>query len=203
MAGNAPFPDEVYLVSARHAIEPALAFGLGEGLNLFYSYRLGEVPSRQLHVLPLHVAERVAARVGSPRAAAIVEAMVGNARGVLVCTGDLHGLDAIERWAEELSRWPLVPGWEQDVAAAVALIRRSDGLYRRSYLWFLELARGHGVIVPGGEALLAEIADNWLDIAERLARGDDLARTGSRILRMAALESRFWGNVLDEFGGGI
>ena len=201
--GRSAYPDEVQRVAAAHGLSPALAFGLGEGLNLYYSRRPDERPPHRVHVLPHAFAERVAARLGQPRPAAIRESLVANARGVLVCTGDWHGLDAIERWSEELSRWPRLAGWQTSIDAVVRLLQESDGLYRRHYADFLAIATAEGVAVPEGATRLDEIADAWLAIADRLARGDDLVRVGSRILRMASLESRFWATIIDRYAGGI
>nr|MBA3532080.1 DUF4872 domain-containing protein [Ardenticatenales bacterium] len=121
---------------------------------------------------------------------------------VMVCTGDWHGLDAIEKWAEDLSLWPLAPGWESSVAEAVRLIEESDGLYRRSYIGFLNEAMVYFADLEKLCTPLEEIADGWLAIAAQLRAGDDLERLSTRVLRMAARESRFWGLILDQFGQG-
>ncbi len=197
------FPGEVEAAAARHAVEPGLAFGLGEGLNLFYSRRAHERPPHLLHVVPPSFEQRLAERLAMPERDAIAAALAGNGYGVMICTGDWHGLDAIEKWGEELSRWPMLEGWEGSVAATASLIETSDGLYRRSYTPFLDRASLYfdGLATP--RALLVEIADEWLDVAARLRRGDELERLSSRVLRMASRESRFWGLILDRFGQGI
>lgn len=198
-----PFPPEVHTAAASHAVDAELAFGLGEGLNLFYSRRAHERPPHLLRVVPPTFEQRLAERLAQPEPEAIAAALAGNGYGVMVCTGDWHGLDAIEKWGEELSRWPLLEGWEQSVATTAALIAASDGLYRRSYALFLDRAMRHFDGLAAPRALLDEIADEWLDVAARLQRGDDLERLSSRVLRMAFRESRFWGLILDRFGQGI
>lgn len=195
---NAPFPSTVEEIARRNDVHPALAFGLGEGLNLFYVRREEGLPFR-FHVLPGGFEERIAMRKDEPRAAAIEAALVGNAHGVMLCTGDPHGLDAIEAWAEELPRWPLRAGWEESVRAVTEGIVASDGLYRRSYGVFLDEAARYHAGLEAPRALLDEIADGWLDVAARLERGGPLERVAPRLLRMAALESRFWGLILDRF----
>ena len=198
-----PFPPEVIQAAERLNVSPALAFGLGEGLNLYYARRFGERPPHHLTILPPTWESRLLARVEQPRAEAIAAALAGNGYGVMVCTGDWHGLDAIEKWAEDLSLWRLAEGGGESVVAAAALIERTDGLYRRSYRAFLDEAMLHFEGLEPAHALLGEIADDWLDIARRLHSGDDLARLSSRLLRMAGRESRFWGLILDRFGQGI
>ncbi|MDQ4076411.1 MAG: BtrH N-terminal domain-containing protein [Chloroflexota bacterium] len=198
-----PFPSEVQIAAVNYGIAPGLAFGLGEGLNLYYSRRSDEIPPHRLRVLPPSFEEMLAARLALPEEEAIAAALAGNGYGVMVCTGDWHGLDAIEKWGEELSRWPMMEGWEQSVSETVHFIEESDGLYRRSYVAFLDEAMRYFDGLETPSALLHEIADNWLDIAMRLRRGDFLERLGSRILRMASLESRFWSMILDRFGQGI
>ncbi len=195
-----PFPSEVHAAAAAHGISPALALGLGEGLNLYYSRRSHESPPHWLRVLPPQFPAPLAARLLLPRPVAVAEALASNAHGMLLCTGDWHGLDAIEKWGEDLSRWPAMEGWEASVRMAAGLIETSEGLYRRSYTLFLDEASGwfDGLAAP--RALLDEIASEWLDIAARLRRAESLERVGSRVLRMAARESRFWGSILDRFG---
>jgi hypothetical protein len=198
-----PFPPEVESAASRYRISPALAFGLGEGLNLYYSRRPDETPPHRLRIMPPSWEETLARRVAMPRERAIVEALVGNAHGVMVCTGDWHGLDAIEKWGEDLSLWPLVDGWESSVTAAVALIQDTGGLYRSAYGEFLaEASRAHdGLAQP--RILMEEIAGEWLAFAGRLREARELERLGSRLLRLSARESRFWGMILDRFGKGI
>jgi hypothetical protein len=197
------FPPEVESAASRNHISPALAFGLGEGLNLYYSRRPDQMPPHRLRIIPPSWEENLARRVALPREKAIADALVGNAYGVMVCTGDWHGLDAIEKWGEDLSLWPLADGWESSVRAAVDLIQETGGLYRRAYGDFLdEASRLHnGLEQP--RALLEEIAGEWLAFAERLHEARDLERLGSRLLRLSARESRFWGMILDRFGKGM
>lgn len=198
-----PFPPEVEQAAHRHDLAPALAFGLGEGLNLYYSRRFGEQPPHRLRVVPEGFEARLQARLLMPRQEAMAAALAGNGYGVMVCTGDWHGLDAIEKWGEDLSLWPLADGWEGSVAAATRLIEESDGLYRRSYTAFLDEAALYFDGLESPRALLGEIADDWLAIAAQLRAGTSLERLGSRVLRMASRESRFWGLILDRFGEGI
>ncbi len=200
---NLRFPPQVEAASRLYDLPPALAFGLGEGLNLYYSRRFGERPPHQLHVLPGTFEARLRERLTLPRQEAIAAALAGNGYGVMVCTGDWHGLDAIEKWGEDLSLWPLAEGWESSITEAARLIEESDGLYRRSYTAFLDEATLYFKGLEAPRAMLGEIADEWLAIAARLRGGDSLERLGSRVLRMASRESRFWGLILDQFGTGI
>ncbi len=196
------FPPLVHELAQQHDISPALAFGLGEGLNLYYRRQWNQTPPHVLHVLPSTFAEKLEARLPQPRADTIKEALVANHYAVMVCTGDPHGLDAIEAWGENIAAWQLVEGWETSVNAAATLIEATDGLYRRGYGFFLDEAmRYHKGLAPA-RLLIDEIATDWREIAARLRRvndSDDLERLSSRILRMAGRESRFWGIILDYF----
>lgn len=197
------FPAEVEAAAAHHGISTAMAFGLGEGLNLYYSRHPDEPPPHRLRVLPPTFTTRLTERVAQPQNKALPAALAGNGYAVMICTGDWHGLDAIEKWGEDLSCWPLTDGWERSVETTVQFIETSDGLYRRAYAAFLDEAAPHIGSLDGSRTLLHEIADEWLTIATRLRAGDELERLGSRILRMAGRESRFWGQILDRFGQGI
>lgn len=192
------FPAEVKTVARRHGLSPAMAFGLGEGLNLYYSRHVGLAPPHRLHVLPPTFAATVAQRCEQPRPAAIAAALAGNGYGVMRCAGDWHGLDAIEKWGEELPLWP-----PESVVAATQLIEQSEGLYRRAYGAFLTEAQPHLSGLEEPRALVEEIAGRWLEIAARLRAGYPLERLSRHVLRMAAWESRFWGMILDRFGQGI
>jgi len=196
------FPEQATTLAATHDISPALAFGLGEGLNLYYRRQLVQAPPHLIHVLPLAFGEKLAERLILPRPQAIADALASNAYGVMVCTGDWHGLDAIEKWGEELPFWQNTQGWEQSIIAAATLIEQTDGLYRRAYCHFLNEALPYYNEVAAPRALLNEIADEWLAIATRLRTDDNFERIGSRVLRMASRESRFWGMILDRFGLG-
>lgn len=198
-----PFPKRVELVAAEYDLSPQLAFGLGEGLNLYYSRRPQLRPPHRLHVLPVSFEEKLATRLAQPRQDAIAAALAGNGYGVMICTGDWHGLDAIEKWAEDLSLWPMLEGWESSLTATAELIEQSDGLYRRSYSFFLQDAMKYFENLEHAHRELLEIADDWLLIASQLRTGRNLERLSSRILRMASRESRFWGLILDQFGEGI
>lgn len=198
-----PYPEQVVRAAARRKLSPALAFGLGQGLNLFYTRRPELIPPHRIHILPTSFESRLDAALAQSTPQRFRTALVQGARAVLVCTGDWHGLDAIETWAEDLVRWPLTAGWETSLQQTAALIEKSDGLYRRSFRPFLALAAaeldGLGELGP----LLDEIADGWLAIAAALTGPVGVERLGSRVLRMASLESRFWGEVLDRVGDGI
>lgn len=197
------FPVRVEAAAAQYGISPGLAFGLGEGLNLYYTRRPKLNPPHRLHVLPVAFEEKLTERLLKPRKQAIAAALAGNGYGVMVCTGDWHGLDAIEKWAEDLSRWPMLEGWESSMVATIDLIEESDGLYRRSYTAFLSEAMAYfdGLEKPCQD--LMQIADDWLAIAAQLRAGYDLERLSSRLLRMASRENRFWAQILDQFGKGI
>ncbi len=198
-----PFPERVESAAIQYDLPPGLAFGLGEGLNLYYSRRPELSPPHRLHVLPVHFEKRLAVRLQEPRKQAIATALAGNGYGVMVCTGDWHGLDAIEKWAEDLSLWPMLDGWEDSLTVTADLIEKSDGLYRRSYKLFLEEGMTYFDELERANKELSEIADDWLFIATQLRKGQNLERLSSRILRMASRESRFWGLILDQFGKGI
>lgn len=198
-----PFPKRVERAANQYDISPELAFGLGEGLNLYYSRRAQLRPPHRLHILPVSFEEKLAIRLAQPREQAIAAALAGNGYGVMVCTGDWHGLDAIEKWAEDLSLWPMLEGWESSLTATADLIEESDGLYRRSYSLFLQEGMNYFNNLEKAYQELLEIADDWLLIATQLRRGRNLERLSSRILRMASRESRFWGLILDQFGEGI
>jgi hypothetical protein len=88
------------------------------------------------------------------------------------------------------------------VEAAATLIEHTDGLYRRAYLQFLAEARSSYAELEAPHALLNEITEDWLGIAARFRAGENLERVGSRVMRMAGRESRFWGMILDRFGVG-
>jgi hypothetical protein len=94
------YPQQALTLADDHHISPALAFGLGEGCNLYYRRQLEQSPPHLLHILPSTFGEKVAARLAMPREQAIAEALAENAYGVMVCTGDWHGLDAIENGAK-------------------------------------------------------------------------------------------------------
>lgn len=194
------FPLQALTLANTHNISPALAFGLGEGLNLYYRRQWEQSPPHVVHIVPLAFGDKIAERLTLPRHDAISEALAGNAYGMMVCTGDWHGLDAIEKWGEELPFWQNSTGWESSVTAAAGLIEASDGLYRRAYTHFLDEASRYYDGLESPRALLNEIADEWLSIATRLRNGDALERIGARVLRMAGRESRFWGMILDRFG---
>lgn len=198
-----PFPERVLLAAARYNVSPELAFGLGEGLNLYYSRRPQLRPPHRLHVLPVSFEEKLIERLAEPRQDAIAAALAGNGYGVMICTGDWHGLDAIEKWAEDLSLWPMLEGWESSLTVTARLIEESDGLYRRSYSLFLQEAMVYFDELEKAHQELLEIADDWLVIAAQLRARRNLERLSSRILRMASRESRFWGLILDQFGEGI
>jgi hypothetical protein len=193
------FPTQALTLAARHSISPALAFGLGEGLNLYYRRQLDGAPPHVLHVVPHTFGDKISERLEQPRAGAIAAALASNANGVMVCTGDWHGLDAIEKWSEELPFWDTSPGWEESVRHAADLIEASDGLYRRAYAHFLDEALPYYNELSEARAMLDEIADDWLEIAACLRSGTGLEGAGSRVLRMAGRESRFWGRILDRF----
>lgn len=197
------FPPLVEALAKQHHISPGLAFGLGEGLNLYYTRQANLRPPHRLHILPTSFEKKLSEHLQLPRQEAIAAALAGNGYGVMICTGDWHGLDAIEKWGEDLSRWPMLEGWQSSIEATARLIEESDGLYRRSYSIFLDEAMVYfnGLDKPRQE--LCEIADDWLQIASQLRAGYDLARLSSRVLRMASRESRFWGLILDQFGKGI
>ena len=197
------FPARVKAAAVQYDISPELAFGLGEGLNLYYSRRPKLRPPHRIHVLPVGFEQKLAERLAQPRQEAIAAALAGNGYGVMVCTGDWHGLDAIEKWGEDLSLWPMLDGWERSIAATADLICESDGLYRRSYTAFLNEAMAYFDGLETARQHLIEIADDWLAIAAQLRAGQNLERLSSRILRMASRESRFWGLILDQFGEGI
>jgi hypothetical protein len=194
------FPEQAYALATTHNISPALAFGLGEGLNLYYRRQMEQSPPHLIHILPTTFGEKLPARLAQARPHAIAEALAENAYGVMVCTGDWHGLDAIEKWGEELPFWQNSKGWEHSVTAAADLIEQTDGLYRRAYTHFLDEAQPYYREVADPRLLLNEIAEEWLAIAARLRAGDDLERVGARVRRMAGRESRFWGMILDRFG---
>lgn len=197
------FPAQVEELAKQYAISPALAFGLGEGLNLYYTRQPHLSPPHRLHILPTSFEAKLRERLQQPRKEAIAAALAGNGYGVMICTGDWHGLDAIEKWAEDLSRWPMLEGWESSIDATARLIEESDGLYRRSYSIFLDQAMLYFNGLEKARQEICEIADDWLQIASQLRAGSDLARLSSRVLRMASRESRFWGLILDQFGKGI
>jgi hypothetical protein len=194
------FPPQAVALATQYKISPALALGLGEGLNLYYRRQMEQIPPHLVHVVPLAFGDKVAERLKMASDRAIAEALAGNAYGVMVCTGDWHGLDAIEKWGEELPFWQSSEGWESSVTAAADLIEQTDGLYRRAYTLFLDEASRYYNGLDAPRTLLNEIADEWLAIAARLRAGDDLERIGARVLRMAGRESRFWGMILDRFG---
>lgn len=196
------FPEQAIALAGTYDISPALAFGLGEGVNLYYRHQVDHLPHHLIHILPSTFGEKVAERLSLPRPHAIAEALAGNAYGMMVCTGDWHGLDAIEKWGEELPFWQNTEGWEASVTAAADLIEQTDGLYRRAYCHFLDEVLPYYNEVASPRAFLNEIADDWLSIAGRLRAGDELERVGARVLRMAGRESRFWGMILDRFGLG-
>jgi hypothetical protein len=197
---NSLYPEPVLTLAVQHNLDPALIFGLGEGLNLYYRRQLNGDPPHLVHVLSTTFAEKLAERVAQPRPTAIAEALAGNAYGVMVCTGDWHGIDAIEKWGEELPFWHNSVGWEQSVATAATLIEQSDGLYRRAYGAFLEAASVYYEGLDTPRQMINDLAEEWLTIGTLLRKGSDLERVGARVLRMAGRESRFWGTLLDQFG---
>lgn len=52
------FPEQAYALATTHDISPALAFGLGEGLNLYYRRQMEQSPPHLIHILPATFGEK-------------------------------------------------------------------------------------------------------------------------------------------------
>lgn len=136
---------------------------------------------------------------------ALAGALVANAYAMMICSGAWQGVDGIEYFSEDVSRWDLLPEWSVSAATAAETIAESDGLWRRAFAVALEHFR------PASQwaNLWRELADEWRllgeDLAESARTGQSrrLEQVGRKLLRIAHQESRAWGRLIDAFGAGI
>lgn len=141
--------------------------------------------------------------IARPPASLIREGLVQNAHAMLISSGAWQGVDGIEFWSEDLAAWPDDEEWPASAVHTAAHIRETGCLWRRALAAALEqLAPAFPASFRGREELESCLS-LWAEVAEHLADAGTRADTGallrvrSRVLRLAAAESRFWGHVLD------
>ncbi len=141
--------------------------------------------------------------VPHPSASLLRTGLVDNAHAMLISSGAWQGVDGIEFWGEDLVTWPDEEAWPASASAMAAYIRKTGALWRCALAKALEqltpswpTAFQWRSRLEASIALWAEVADHLADAGSR-ADAEALLRARSRVLRLAAAESRFWGHVLD------
>lgn len=141
--------------------------------------------------------------VARPSASLLRQGLVQNAHAMLISSGAWQGVDGIEFWSEDLAAWPDDEEWPASAVHTATHIRETGCLWRQALAAALEqLAPAFPASFRGREKLESCLA-LWAEVADRLADAGTRADAGallhvrSRVLRLAAAESRFWGHVLN------
>ncbi|MGB8648248.1 MAG: DUF4872 domain-containing protein [Anaerolineae bacterium] len=184
-----------------------MVLGLGAGLYFEYISQPGRSPSRFFsghnRRLERDLEQRLQDWRDGDKRGAITGALRANALAMDLDRSHYTAIMGMELLAEDFETWERAADAQACALHAAEEIDRTESLYRRPYVRFLQQATAWQSDAAELVPVLADVASEW-DVLGQILRGvangdhdRSFAHASLVIRRIAMLEEHFWGEVIN------